>query len=364
MSEALKETPLYAAHRALGAKMVAFGGWEMPLHYGSQIEEHHRVRRDAGMFDVSHMLATDIGGTAARDFLRILLANDVARLREPGTALYSCLLDFSGGVIDDLIVYFLGENRFRMVFNAGTADRDLAWLDAQRARYAPGLDVVPRRDLAIIAVQGPNAREKVWRALPHARDATERLHHFQATEAGELLVARTGYTGEDGFEIMLPAARATDFWNNLRAHGIAPAGLGARDTLRLEAGMNLYGQDMDERVTPFESGLAWTVDLGAGRDFIGRAALTVRPRAQQRVGLVLLDRGVMRAHQAVRCDGGAGEITSGGFSPTLNRSIALARVPSAVAAGDGVEVGVRDKWLRARVVKPPFVRNGKILING
>jgi aminomethyltransferase len=364
MSEALKETPLHAVHRALGAKMLAFGGWEMPLHYGSQIEEHHQVRRDAGMFDVSHMLATDIVGTAARDFLRILLANDVAKLREPGTALYSCLLDVSGGVIDDLIVYFLGENRFRMVFNAGTAHRDLAWLDAQRARYAPGLDVVPRRDLAIIAVQGPNAREKVWRALPQARDVTVRLRLFQAVEAGELLLARTGYTGEDGFELMLPAAQAADFWNNLRAQGIAPAGLGARDTLRLEAGMNLYGQDMDERVTPFESGLAWTVDLGAGRDFIGRAALIARPRAQQRVGLVLLDRGVMRAHQAVRCDSGAGEITSGGFSPTLNRSIALARVPSAAATGDGVEVGVRDKWLRARVVKPPFVRYGKILVDG
>jgi aminomethyltransferase len=364
MLETLKKTPLHAAHRALGAKMVPFGGWEMPLHYGSQIEEHHQVRRDAGMFDVSHMLATDIGGTVARDFLRILLANDVYRLRAPGTALYSCLLDFSGGVIDDLIVYFLGEHRFRMVFNAGTADRDLAWLAAQRAKYAPDVDVVPRRDLAIIAVQGPNAREKVWRTLPQARDATERLQPFQAAETGELLVARTGYTGEDGFEIMLPAARATDFWNNLRTQSVGPAGLGARDTLRLEAGMNLYGQDMDEQVTPFESGLAWTVDLGAGRDFIGRTALASRPRAQQRLGLVLLERGVMRAHQAVRCDGGAGEITSGGFSPTLNRSIALARVPATVAAGDRVEVRVRDKWLPARVVRPPFVRYGKILVDG
>ena len=364
MSEALKKTPLHAAHCALGAKMVAFAGWEMPLHYGSQIEEHHQVRRDAGMFDVSHMLAMDIGGTGARGFLRNLLANDVAKLREPGTALYSCMLDFSGGVVDDLIVYFLAENRFRMVVNAGTADKDLTWIETQRAGCAGKFDLVTRRDLAIIAVQGPNAREKVWRALPQTRDATRRLGRFQAAEVDELLVARTGYTGEDGFEVLLPAAQAADFWNNLSAHGVAAAGLGARDTLRLEAGMNLYGQDMDESTTPFESGLAWTVDLDAVRDFTGRSALRTRPRERQLVGLMLLDRGVMRAHQAVRCGSAEGEVTSGGFSPTLNRSIALARVPATVAAGDDVEVGVRDKWMRARVVKPPFVRNGKILING
>ena len=362
MSGTLRTTPLHAAHRAAGAKMVAFAGWEMPLHYGSQIEEHHQVRRDAGMFDVSHMLAIDLQGTGARGFLRTLLANDVAKLREPGAALYSCLLGFDGGVMDDLLVYFLGADRFRIVVNAGTSDKDIAWIVAQRTSGA-GVDVAPRRDLAIIAVQGPCARKKAGRALPQARGSSERLHRFQAVAVGEMLVARTGYTGEDGFEIMLPAAHATELWNTLGLQGVTPVGLGARDTLRLEAGMNLYGQDMDEGVTPFECGLGWTVDLKSSRDFIGRAALA-RPAARQLIGLMLLERGVMRMHQAVRCDGGEGEITSGGFAPTLDRSIALARVPSTVAVGDGVEVNVRDKWLRARAVKPPFVRNGKILVHG
>jgi aminomethyltransferase len=364
MSETLRMTTLNAAHRAAGAKMVAFAGWEMPLHYGSQLDEHHHVRRDAGMFDVSHMLAIDIRGAGARNFLRNLLANDVAKLRTPATALYSCMLGVGGGVLDDLIVYFLAEDRFRLVVNAGTADKDLAWIETQCARLALPCDIAPRRDLALMAVQGPQARDRVQTVLPHAQHAIERLRYFEAAELSETLVARTGYTGEDGFEIMLPAGQAEALWSALRSHGVVAAGLGARDTLRLEAGLNLYGQDMEESVTPFESGLTWTVDLGTERDFIGKAALLARPRNRQLVGLVLLERGVMRAHQAVRWHGGDGQVTSGGFSPTLNRSIALARMPTRIVAGDEVEVYVRDKWLRARVVKPPFVRNGKILVNG
>jgi aminomethyltransferase len=265
-------------------------------------------------------------------------------------------------VLDDLIVYFLAENWFRVVVNAGTADKDVVWIDAQRAGVASRLEVSARRDLAIVAVQGPQARRKVWRALPQTLGASEPLAHFQAAAIGDMLVARTGYTGEDGFEIMLPAGRAVHLWNALKAQEVAAAGLGARDTLRLEAGMHLYGQDMDETVTPLESGLSWTVDLKTERDFIGRAALLAKPAVRQLLGLVLLDRGVMRSHQKVRCGGGAGAITSGGFSPTLNQSIALARVPQSVAVGDIVEVEVRGKWLRARTVKPPFVRNGKILV--
>jgi aminomethyltransferase len=334
----------------------------MPLHYGSQVEEHHQVRRDAGMFDVSHMLVLDIRGADVRGFLRRLLANDVAKLAQPGNALYSCMLNSEGGVLDDLIVYFLAEDWFRVVVNAGTADKDVVWIDAQRAAVAPRLEVSARRDLAIVAVQGPQARRKVWRALPQTRGASEPLAHFQAAAIGDMLVARTGYTGEDGFEIMVPTGRAVHLWNALKAQQVAAAGLGARDTLRLEAGMHLYGQDMDETVTPLESGLSWTVDLKTERDFIGRAALLARPAARQLLGLVLLDRGVMRSHQKVRCGGGAGAITSGGFSPTLNQSIALARVPQGVAVGDIVEVDVRNKWLRAKTVKPPFVRNGRILV--
>jgi aminomethyltransferase len=339
-----------------------FAGWEMPLHYGSQLEEHRQVRSRAGMFDVSHMLAVDIRGSAARALLRKLLANDVAKLTRPGQALYTCMLNSEGGVLDDLIVYFLAEAWFRVVVNAGTAEKDVAWIDAQCAGAASRCELSARRDLAIIAVQGPQAREKVWRALPQSRDASEPLARFQAAAVGDMLLARTGYTGEDGFEIMLPAEHGVRLWNALTAQGVAPAGLGARDTLRLEAGMLLYGQDLDDTVTPLESGLAWTVNFNSARDFIGKAALLAKPAARQLLGLLLLDRGVMRSHQKIRCAGGAGVVTSGGFSPTLNQSIALARVPRGTGPGDVVDVEVRGKWLRAKVVKPRFVRDGKILV--
>ena len=359
----LKQTPLNAAHRALHAKMVDFGGWEMPLHYGSQIEEHHRVRKDAGMFDVSHMLAVDVDGEGGRNFLRQLLANNVDRLQIPGKALYSCMLNVTGGILDDLIVYFLDSRRFRVVVNAGTAEEDLAWMSSQRAR-ATAATITPRRDLAMIAVQGPAARTKVWRALPQSKPATEALGPFFAAEWGAYFFGRTGYTGEDGFEIMLPAAEAPGLWQALLDADVGPAGLGARDTLRLEAGMNLYGQDMDETVTPLECGLGWTVDLESPRNFIGKAALRAAPPRAQMLGLVLLERGVLRSHQEVETRNGQGEITSGSFSPTLDSSIALARLPVSVQTAESVKVKIRDKWLTARTVKYPFVRNGRSLIAG
>ncbi len=362
----VKTTSLNQTHHDMNAKMVDFGGWEMPLHYGSQLDEHHSVRSDAGMFDVSHMLAVDINGTGARDFLRQLVANNVDKLTQPGKALYSCMLNLRGGIIDDLIIYFLTESHFRMVVNAGTADKDIAWMLARRDELAPGLEIIPRRDLAMIAVQGPNARAKVWQVIAGAQVATENLKLFQATTYDKYFIARTGYTGEDGFEIILPSDDAPGFWYALHAAGVAPAGLGARDTLRLEAGMNLYGQDMDETTSPLESGLAWTVDLKSDRDFIGKQALVDAPVTKQLIGLVLQERGVLRGHQKVSTQYAAGEsegeITSGGFSPTLNQSIALARLPLEVTAGDEVRVLVRDKMLRAKVVKYPFVRNGKSLI--
>jgi aminomethyltransferase len=359
----LKTTPLNAVHRAQGARMVDFGGWDMPVNYGSQIEEHHAVRTAAGMFDVSHMRVVDLEGDGARAFLRYALANNVDKLKDPGKALYSCLLRPDGGVIDDLIVYFLREDFFRIVVNAGTADKDIAHFRALIHERAPQLRLTPRADLAMIAVQGPNARAKVWQALPGTAAATAGLKPFSAASAGELFVARTGYTGEDGFEIVLPAARAEATWRALAAAGVRPCGLGARDTLRLEAGMNLYGQDMDAATNPLESGLAWTVDLASARDFVGKAALASMPPARRQVGLVLEGAGgVLRAHQKVHAPHGDGEITSGTFSPTLGRSIALARVPVGTAVGDVVEVEVRDRRLPARVVKPPFVRNGKALV--
>ncbi len=359
----LKTTPLNAAHRAMGAKMVDFGGWDMPLNYGSQIDEHHQVRNDCGMFDVSHMRVVDMKGEGVRDFLRNLLANNVDKLTLSGKALYSTMLLENGGVIDDLIVYFMTENWFRIVVNAGTADKDIAWMKKQAELHAPLLDIVDHPELAMIAVQGPNARKKVWDALPGSQELTEKLIPFSAAETGTMFIARTGYTGEDGFEIMLPAKAAPFFWGILAEKGVKPIGLGARDTLRLEAGMNLYGQDMDETVGPLESGLAWTVDLKSERDFIGKAALLANPPTQKLIGLLLLDRGVLRGHQKVHTPHGIGEITSGSFSPTLEKSIALARVPKDVAIGDTVQVAIRDKMLNAQVVKYPFARNGKGLIS-
>lgn len=344
--------------------MVDFAGWSMPLHYGSQLEEHHRVRRDAGMFDVSHMLAIDVRGPGARDFLRRVLANDVARLKHTGKALYSCMLAEDGGVLDDLIVYARAAGEFRLVVNAGTAQKDLAWLECEARKSGGEVTLSPRRDLAIVAVQGPAAREKFWGARPQCRAATEPLAHFEAAEVEGLFVARTGYTGEDGFEVLVPAAEVGALWHGLAQAGVAPTGLAARDTLRLEAGMNLYGQDMDEGVTPFECGLAWTVDLRSDREFIGRRALEQKTPRASFAGLVLAERGIMRGHQRVRTSAGEGEIKSGGFSPTMNRSIALARLPVGVAPGAEVQVAVRDKELTARVVKPPFVRNGKVLVSG
>ena len=368
----LKATPLNSAHRALGAKMVDFGGWDMPVNYGSQIEEHNAVRSDAGMFDVSHMCVVDVKGANTRAFLRGLLANNVDKLQVPGKALYSCMLNPEGGVIDDLIVYFLSEDWFRIVVNAGTADKDVAWMNGQNAATSSGVSITQRRDgndpIALVAVQGPNARAKVWQVLPTTQAATENLKPFNVaivgdTAFGEAMVARTGYTGEDGFEIGVPASQAEALWNALLAAGVKPAGLGARDTLRLEAGMNLYGQDMDETTNPLDAGLAWTIDLVSERDFIGKAALQAKGQQAQFVGLILREKGgILRAHQRViATSGNVGEITSGTFSPSMQQAIALARVPMDVAVGDTVQVAIRDKHLAASVVKLPFVRNGKVL---
>jgi aminomethyltransferase len=358
-----QRTPLYEQHLALGAKMVDFGGWDMPLHYGSQVEEHHQVRRDCGVFDVSHMTVVDVTGAQAKAWLQHLLANDVDRLKTPGKALYSGMLNPRGGVIDDLIVY-LTDWGYRVVVNAATRDKDLAWMQAQTAGFEVELN--ERAELAMLAIQGPNARAKTAELVSPARAALiNELKVFQGLPEGDWFIARTGYTGEDGLEIMLPAAQAADFLNELVGAGIAPIGLGARDTLRLEAGMNLYGQDMDEETSPLAANMGWTIAWEpAERQFVGRSALETQRAAgdqQKLVGLVLEERGVLRAHQVVRVEGvGEGEITSGSFSPTLNKSIALARVPAATS--DRAEVEIRGKWYPVRVVQANFVRNGKAVI--
>jgi aminomethyltransferase len=356
-------TPLYETHVLAGARMVDFGGFDMPVNYGSQIEEHHAVRRDAGMFDVSHMCIIDLLGARTREFLRYLLANDVAKLQQSGKALYSCMLNERGGVIDDLIVYFQREDWFRVVVNAGTQDKDVAWI--KKHSSSCGVEVKVRKDLAMIAVQGPNARTKAAPLLGKWGAAALQLKPFFSVGDDQHFVAWTGYTGEDGLEVMLPVGEVSGLWQKLKAAGIAQCGLGARDTLRLEAGMNLYGNDMDENVSPLESGLTWTIALDPkDRSFIGRAALESQNKAgvpRKLVGLLLEDRGVLRGHQKVVVPGvGEGELTSGTFSPTLERSIGFARVPT--ATGDKVQVDIRGKLLPARVVPYPFVRNGKAKI--
>lgn len=362
-----RKTPLHALHLELGARMVDFGGWDMPVHYGSQIDEHHQVRRAAGIFDVSHMCVVDLRGAGVRPFLLRLLANDVAKLRESGKALYSCMLNEQGGVLDDLIVYFMHEEWFRMVVNAGTRDADLAWMREQAKAWQVAISIEERADLAMLAVQGPQARESLAALLDEEdRAAVLGLKPFFGRECGTWFVARTGYTGEEGFEVVLPAEEAESTWRALTAAGVKPCGLGARDTLRLEAGMNLYGNDMDATRHPLESGLAWTVAFEpATRDFVGRAALEAIRAAgnlPRLTGVLLEDRGVLRGHQAIfDQDRQCGELTSGTYSPTLERSIGFARVT--YDCPEEIQVDIRGKRLVARLVKLPFVRHGKVLIN-
>jgi len=354
-----QQTVLIHKHIEAGAKVVDFHGWDMPLHYGSQIEEHHVVRTDAGMFDVSHMTIVDLTGARTREFLRFLVANDVAKLTVKGKALYTGMLNEAGGVIDDLIVYFLSEEYFRLVVNSATREKDLAWINQQALPF--GVTVTERPEFAMIAVQGPNAKAKVATLLSAEQQAlVAGMKPFFGVQAGDLFIATTGYTGEDGYEIALPNEMAADFWQKLLDAGVKPAGLGARDTLRLEAGMNLYGQDMDETVSPLAANMGWTIAWEpSDRQFIGRAALESQRAAGtfKLVGLVMEQKGVLRHGQRVVVAGGEGEITSGTFSPTLGFSIAMARVPASV--GDTAEVDIRGKLVPVQVVKPNFVRFGK-----
>lgn len=359
-----QQTPLYDQHVLCGARMVDFHGWMMPLHYGSQIDEHHAVRTGAGMFDVSHMTIVDLHGSRTREFLRYLLANDVAKLTKPGKALYSGMLNASGGVIDDLIVYYLTEDYFRLVVNSATREKDLSWITQHAEPYA--IDITVRDDLSLIAVQGPNAQAKATSLFSdEQRHAVEGMKPFFGVQAGDFFIATTGYTGEAGYEIALPKEQAADFWQKLVQAGVKPCGLGARDTLRLEAGMNLYGQEMDESISPLAANMGWTITWEpADRNFIGREVLELEREkgTEQLVGLVMTEKGVLRGELPVRftdANGNAheGVITSGTFSPTLGHSIALARVPAGI--GETAIVQIRNREMPVKVTKPIFVRNGK-----
>lgn len=362
----IKQTPLFNAHIQAGARMVDFGGWNMPINYGSQIEEHHAVRNDAGMFDVSHMTIVDINGEHAKHYLQKLLANDVAKLNKSGKALYTAMLNQKGGVIDDLIVYYLNDQHYRLVVNAATREKDLAWMQQQARDFS--VTVTENNQLAIIAVQGPNAIAKTHDILsPAQQQAVADLAVFSAVQTDDLFIARTGYTGENGYEIMLPAAQAENFWQQLITAGVAPCGLGARDTLRLEAGMNLYGNEMDENISPLQANMSWTIAWEPeSRDFIGKQALLAEKAAgvkHKLVGLLLQGKGIIRAQMPVIIeDIGKGKTTSGSLSPSLQKSIGLARVPQATALGQTVMLEIRGKQIPAQIVKPCFVRNGKFLV--
>lgn len=354
-----KKTCLYDNHIASNAKMVDFAGWQMPINYGSQINEHLAVRNDAGMFDVSHMSSVDVRGENARDFLLFVLANDINSLDSIGKALYTCMLDDDGGILDDLIVYYLGDKDYRLVVNAGTTSSDVQWLKEQAKAY--DVNITHRADLAMMAIQGPNAIGKVSAALE-----IEDLHLLERFScmcpSEDWIVARTGYTGEDGVEVILPAEQAVMLWQKLLDAGVPPIGLGARDSLRMEAGLNLYGNDMDSSKNPYESNLTWTVKAKDERDFIGKSALmSIKEKGIEKslVGILLEDKGVLRAGQKIICNGNAvGITTSGGFAPSLNRSIGFARIDK-TSLKDELTVDIRNKNLNIRVVKMPFVKSGQ-----
>ncbi|WP_426360268.1 glycine cleavage system aminomethyltransferase GcvT [Pseudocolwellia sp. HL-MZ19] len=356
------KTILHAKHIEAGAKMVDFYGWEMPINYGSQIEEHHAVRQNAGMFDVSHMTIVDVIGDQAQAYLRKLVINDVAKLTVAGKALYTGMLNEEGGVIDDLIIYFFSETSYKLVVNSATREKDLAWMNKQAEGF--NVTITERPEFGMIAVQGPEAKAKVATLLTAEQTlAVDGMKPFFGVQTGDLFIATTGYTGENGYEIVVPQDQAADLWQQLLDAGVAPCGLGARDTLRLEAGMNLYGLDMDETVSPLAANMAWTISWEpAERNFIGRSVLEAQKAAGDQpklVGLVFLEKGVLRSGLKVITPNGDGIITSGTFSPTLGHSIAMARVPRSVQIGDIVQVEMRKKLVDVEVIKPSFVRNGK-----
>lgn len=355
-----KPTPLLRQHKDAGAKIVDFGGWALPVNYGSQIEEHHAVRKACGLFDVSHMTVSDITGPQTLPFLEKLLANDINKICHlPGKALYSCLLNISGGVIDDLIVYYINDQHCRIVSNASTNQKVMAWISEQISSFDAQL--TERSELALLAVQGPEALAVCAQCLPRDFAAVAgSLNRFQGAFWGDEFIGRTGYTGEDGVELIIGAALAQDLWSQFIDAGVRACGLGARDTLRLESGMALYGNDLDEDHTPLESGLDWTVVMDDDRDFIGKTALLEKPKYQS-IGIILNDRGVIRGHQSLLLnDTVIGEVTSGTFSPSLEQSIGLARVSAdtKLSLGDVVKVAVRNKQLNATISRTPFLKNG------
>lgn len=356
----MKHTALHPQHVNAKAKLVDFSGWSMPMQYQSQLQEHRAVRNHAGIFDVSHMACVTITGKDTIAFLRYLVANDIQGI-QPGKAMYTCMLNSEGGIIDDLIVYFFNDQDCRCIINAGCTDKDWAWMQ----QVANNFDVTLNRpnDLCIIAIQGPKAIELGRSCLPTAAaHALDTLKPFATTLVEGGFIARTGYTGEDGFEIILPTNMATHVWQQAMTAGITPCGLGARDTLRIEAGLNLYGQDMDENTSPYEAALSWTVSLhDTERSFIGKDALIQRVNqgvTHQLVGVAMTLPGVLRNQQIITLNNETtGIITSGTFSPILNHAIGFARV-SLDSPTQGTVIN-RKKPCQVYLTKMAFVRKGQ-----
>lgn len=373
MQETYKKTILHNLQLKIGAKMIGFGAWLLPVHYGSQILEHHAVRQDAGLFDVSHMRVIDIKGLGSKKFLGYLLSNDVEKLTYNGQALYSCMCNSNGGIIDDLIVYKLHDEFYRLVVNAGRADDDLIWIKSLQESKSYDAEIISQKNLSILALQGPEAKrylEEVLKVTIGGADCSQFTSlkpffskYFLNEELGDFLIARTGYTGEDGFEIIAKPEQVVELWKMLIDLGVKPCGLGARDSLRIEAGLNLYGQDMDESTNPFDVNLGWTVGLGNERDFVGKNEILCQGQSFQFCGIrAIKENGIFRAGQHVTSKYGDGLMTSGTFSPTLAQSIGLAKLPMNLPFGERVQVHIRNKLVDAEVVKLPFVRKGKVLI--
>jgi aminomethyltransferase len=360
----LLHTPLHGEHVALGARMVPFAGWEMPVQYTGVIEEHNAVRQRAGMFDVSHMGRFEVHGAAAARFLRYITTWDMTRL-EPGEGHYAASCNEAGGILDDVYVFNLNAERYLIVVNASNAPKMKAWMEDHITRF-DALLVDRHESTAMIAVQGPEALAKLDTIL-----GTDFVRSLKPRRCGEtewrgqsVFASRTGYTGEDGLELVVEARGGADLWRALLEAGVVPAGLGARDTLRLEAALLLYGNDMDEETSPFEVGLDWVVTFEDEEDFVGRSALHhVKAAGTDRILVCIraLDRGVMRHGFEVRQDGlPVGVVTSGTFSPTLNLSIGMAFVPRLYAGmGTRLDVDVRGRTLPVEVVPRPFYKRPK-----
>jgi aminomethyltransferase len=353
----MNKTPLNKSHIELGAKMVNFSNWEMPISYSSLIEEHNAVRNTVGIFDVSHMSVFDFDGDNQVAFFEKIFANDIKKIYKDNKAIYGALLNEEGGILDDLIIYH-ANNKFRLVSNCSTREQNRQWFEKHAVEF--GVKVMERSDMGILAIQGPDALNKILK-IKEIDNQVNTLQSFGCMFEGDKLYARTGYTGEDGLELIVPTKDINHLWDQALELGCTPIGLGARDTLRLEAGLNLYGNDMTINNHPYESNMGWTIDMSdESREFIGKDALLSidQSKSQKIVGIILQDKGILRSGYEITHEQGKGVVLSGSYSPTLQSSIGLARVDQGYK--ENGKVMIRNKLLNIDFVSPRFLGQGKI----